>query len=71
VTVLSGDFNAGMGDKLDKKSGMRFVAGGFASLPAGMNHFAWAGTETVLQVHGDGPFAIEYVNPEDDPSKSR
>jgi hypothetical protein len=69
VTVLSGNFHAGMGDKLDKTKAMLFSAGGFASMPAGMNHYAWASSATVLQVHGIGPFAIEYVNPADDPSK--
>jgi quercetin dioxygenase-like cupin family protein len=70
VTVLSGSFHAGMGDKLDVHKGQTFEPGGFASLPAGMNHFAWATTETIVQVHGDGPFAIAYVNPADDPSKT-
>ena len=71
VTVLSGQFYAGMGDKLDKKNALRFSAGGFASLPAGMNHYAWAGTASVVQVHGEGPFAFVYVNPAEDPSKAR
>jgi hypothetical protein len=26
--------------------------------------------ETVVQIHGNVPFALTYVNPEDDPSKS-
>jgi quercetin dioxygenase-like cupin family protein len=69
VTVLSGKFNLGMGDKLDAKHGIELSAGGFAAAPAGMNHFAWATSETVVQVHGEGPFAITYVNPADDPSK--
>jgi hypothetical protein len=69
VTVLSGSFHAGMGDRLDMAKGQTFAPGGFASLPAGMNHYAWASTETIVQVHGNGPFAIEYVNPMDDPSK--
>lgn len=69
VTVLSGSFHAGMGDKLDVDKGQTFEPGGFAMLPAGMNHYAWATAETVVQVHGDGPFAIVYVNPADDPSK--
>jgi hypothetical protein len=60
-----------MGDKLDKTKAAAFEPGGFASLPANMNHFAWAGTETVIQVHGVGPFAFTYVNPADDPSKAR
>jgi quercetin dioxygenase-like cupin family protein len=71
VTVLSGSFHAGMGDKLDKAKGETFVPGGFASLPAGMNHYAWTTAETIVQVHGQGPFAITYVNPADDPSKSQ
>ena len=49
---------------------LRFAPGGFVSMPAGMNHYAWATAETVVQVHGDGPFAIVYVNPADDPSKT-
>jgi len=32
-----------------------------------MNHYAWASSPTVVQVHGQGPFAITYVNPADDP----
>jgi quercetin dioxygenase-like cupin family protein len=70
VTVISGSFHAGMGDKLDVDKGQSFAPGGFVSMPAGMNHYAWATAETVVQVHGDGPFAIVYVNPADDPSKA-
>lgn len=68
VTVISGQFHAGMGDKLDKATSMAFQPGGFAALPANMNHFAWTSSETVVQVHGAGPFAITYVDPKDDPS---
>jgi hypothetical protein len=56
--VLSGDFHIGMGDKLDPQKGELLRAGGFAEAPAKMNHFAWSTTETVVQVHGEGPFAI-------------
>ena len=69
VTVLSGAFNIGMGDKLDEQKGMALRPGGFAEAAAKMNHYAWASAETVVQVHGQGPFAITYVNPADDPSK--
>lgn len=68
VTVLSGSFHAGMGDKIDRRKAQEFKPGGFASLPANMNHYAWASRETIVQVHGEGPFAITYVNPADDPS---
>jgi hypothetical protein len=68
VTVISGKFNIGMGDKLDVKKGIELHAGGFGEAPAHMNHYAWASEDTVVQVHGQGPFAITYVNPADDPS---
>ena len=69
VTIVSGKFHIGMGDKLDEKKGVELRAGGFGEAPAQMNHYAWASEETVVQVHGQGPFAITYVNPADDPSK--
>jgi hypothetical protein len=34
-----------------------------------MRHYLVAKTATTIQVHGVGPFAINYVNPADDPSK--
>src|SRR5271154_6388187 len=69
VTVISGNFHIGMGDKLDENNGVELRAGGFGEAPAHMNHYAWASEDTVVQVHGQGPFAITYVNPADDPSK--
>jgi anti-sigma factor ChrR (cupin superfamily) len=68
VTVLSGNFHLGMGDKLDESKGMELTAGGYGEAPAMMNHYAWASSPVVIQVHGQGPFAITYVNPADDPS---
>jgi quercetin dioxygenase-like cupin family protein len=67
VTVLKGSFGLGMGDVLDQKKGKVLGVGGYAALPKGMNHFAWAKGETIVQVHAMGPFAITYVNPADDP----
>ena len=69
MTIISGKFHIGMGDKLDKQKGVELRAGGFGEAPAHMNHYAWVTGETVVQVHGQGPFAITYVNPADDPSK--
>lgn len=67
VTVISGTFYAGMGDALDKASGMALEPGGYVAIPAEMHHFAWTEEETVVQVDLIGPFAITYVNPDDDP----
>jgi ketosteroid isomerase-like protein/quercetin dioxygenase-like cupin family protein len=70
ATVISGVFNLGMGDKLDTSKGLALQPGGFAYAPAGMHHYGWTTEETVVQINGNGPFAITYVNPEDDPSKT-
>ncbi len=69
VTVLSGTLALGMGEKFDKASMKELPAGGYALLPAEMRHFAMATMETTIQVHGQGPFVLTYVNPADDPGK--
>ena len=67
LTVLSGSLHAGMGDKLDPAVAKTLTAGGFAAMEANMHHWVYAEGETVIQVHGTGPFAITYVNAADDP----
>ena len=69
LTVISGDFHIGMGDKFDDKNGIQLTAGGYGAAPAKMNHYGWASSPSVVQIHGQGPFGITYVNPADDPSK--
>jgi anti-sigma factor ChrR (cupin superfamily) len=69
VTVISGNFHIGMGEKLDQAKGTELTAGGYAEAPAKMNHYAWASSPTVIQIHGQGPVTLTYVNPADDPSK--
>lgn len=68
VTVISGDFALGMGDKLDETKSAHLIASGFAEAPARMNHFAWTKDGAVVQISADGPFAMTYVNPADDPT---
>jgi hypothetical protein len=58
VTVISGTFNIGMGDKLDQAKSQAVKVGGYAHVPKGMQHFAWFGEDSVIQVHGMGPSAI-------------
>jgi quercetin dioxygenase-like cupin family protein len=70
VTVISGTFNIGMGDKLDEKQGDALKSGGFVRAPKGMQHYAWFTEDTIIQLHGMGPQGIVYVNPADDPRKS-
>ena len=69
VTVISGTFNMGAGDKFDPTKTMALPAGAAAIMPPKTNHFAWNKDETIVQVHGVGPWGINYVNPADDPRK--
>jgi len=71
VTVISGTFNLGMGDKFEQSASQEMPAGTFGFWPAGMKHFAWAKGETVVQLHGVGPWSIEYLDPADDPRKAK
>jgi ChrR Cupin-like domain len=70
LTVLSGELLAGMGDAIDEKSMETMTAGSFARMPATMRHYVIAKAETVVQVHGTGPFVLTYVNPADDPRQA-
>lgn len=70
VTVISGLLHIAAGDTFDPTAGSGLGPAGYASLPAGMHHFAWAEGVTEVQIHGKGPFALTYVNPEDDPRQS-
>jgi quercetin dioxygenase-like cupin family protein len=69
VTVLSGSFNIGTGDKHDPSKGLSVKAGGYSFVAKGMAHYAWFTEETVLQLHGVGPQGVTYVDPADDPRK--
>ena len=69
VTVLSGTVALGMGDTFDPAAMQDLPAGGFGTIPSEMHHFFMAKTAATVQVHGMGPFAVNYVNPADDPSK--
>jgi len=69
VTVIQGTFNIGRGEKFDQSATQEMPAGSYMRMPKGMRHFAWAKGEVIVQVHGEGPFEINYVNPADDPRK--
>jgi quercetin dioxygenase-like cupin family protein len=69
VTVLSGTFNIGMGDKLDRNHTSALGAGSVIIMPPGSRHYVWTAEETVVQLNGTGPWGITYVNPADDPRK--
>ena len=71
ITVISGELHFGTGDKLDEKTVNKLGPGGFVDLPANTNHYAFSKVPTIIQITGEGPFGIKYVNPVDDPSKKQ
>lgn len=71
VTVLSGTFNYGMGDKLDKQASTALPAGSVIVMPSKMHHYAWTTEPTVVQLNVTGPWGITYINPADDPRKNK
>ena len=70
VTVISGQFNTGMGDKFDEKALRPMSAGTYGFWDTSMKHFVQIKGETVVQFHGQGPWSIQYVNPADDLRKA-
>ena len=69
VTVISGTFHMGMGDKLDKKKTKPLTPGSVMIIQPKNTHFAWTEGEAIVQLNGEGPWGIVYVDPKDDPRK--
>ena len=61
ITVLSGTFCLGTGDKYDEKACEDMPAGSYMVMPKGMHHFAVA-KDSVIEVYGIGPFKLNWVS---------
>jgi len=70
LTIISGAFYFGSGDKVNKADEHALKAGAFHYLPAKAHHYAYTKEATVVQVQGNGPFDINYVNDAEDPQKT-
>lgn len=71
VTVISGTVQLGMGRTWDESKFETLEAGSLFIMPPGMEHFAQATEETVIQLTGEGPWDLKYVRESDDPRKRR
>jgi uncharacterized RmlC-like cupin family protein len=71
LTVISGTLFIGMGDRYEPSIARGLAAGGFHYLPGKAHHYAYAKKPTVVQINGNGPFDITYLNPADDPQKRK
>lgn len=61
VTVLSGTFLVGLGDKFDAAKMITLPAGSYVAIPPQVNHYAMAKTDTILEIHGLGPDKMNMV----------
>ena len=65
VTVISGEFRLGMGKEYNDAQLKPYTAGGLIAMPPGTEHFVQTKQETVIQISTQGPWAINFVNPND------
>ncbi len=61
LTVLSGTFLLAMGERADESKLKAYGAGDYLNMAASKPHFGGARGATVIQLHGQGPFAINLV----------
>ena len=69
VTVLSGTLYVANTQTYEKKKAFAVNPGDFYHLPALAPQFSFTKKETVLEIHGDGPYDVKYANVADDPLK--
>ena len=71
VVVLEGSLYMGSGEKLEESKAMKLDAGGYSAIPANAPHYVFCKDKVTLQINGEGPFAINYINPADDPRNKK
>jgi len=69
-TVLQGNWHIGWGEKFDESKLIKLGPGSFYTEPAGVPHFvATPDGEAVVQITGNGPTTIHYVDAAHDTRK--
>ena len=71
LTVISGSFYFGKGDKVEMSKAPTITAGAFHFLSGKDHHYLVAKSESVIQINGNGPFDVTYINSDDDPQKTK
>lgn len=69
VTVLAGTFHFAHGETYDETKTRALAPGDVAIMAPGAPMFGFTREETVIQLHGVGPWGINYLNPADDPRR--
>ena len=63
IAVVQGSWSLGTGRRFSRTALEPMELGAYGFVPKKMVHFAWSKTETIIQVHGIGPFSTEFVDP--------
>ena len=71
VTVMKGVIYMGPGEKFDMNTATKITEGGMAVMPIKYVHYAFTKEEAIIQLHGIGPWGINYINPKDDPRNAK
>jgi hypothetical protein len=71
VTVLAGSFLVAHGDKYDASKLIELKPGAHSMIPAAMRHFGLHKAGNVIEVYGEAPFVVNFVNPEDDSNRAK
>ena len=63
IVVVKGSWALGMGDRYNQQALEPMEVGTYGLAPKKMAHFGLSKTETIIQVHGIGPFTTTWVVP--------
>ena len=62
IVVIQGTWFLGHGEAFDRRVLEEMPVGTYAVVPKTMPHFGWSRGETIIQVHGVGPFKQLFVD---------
>jgi hypothetical protein len=71
ITVLEGSFWIGPGEQFDASKLQEMKVGAPAVMPAEVRHFSLSKADNVIELFGEAPFVVNFVNPEDDPRNAK
>jgi hypothetical protein len=63
IVVVQGSWGVGMGPRIALSMVEPLEVGAYGLVPSKMAHYCRSKTETIIQVHGIGPFSIDLVDP--------
>ena len=67
ITVIEGCCYLGIGEKYDEEKAIGMPTGTFTVVKSGTAHYFFSKKGCIIQVHGNGPQKITYINSDHDP----